>query len=494
MSVELDPTGSPVAVGSVTLKTPGLAGTAEAEVPAAPGTRGPAELGTEELESALENERVATQDTVTLSDTAELELGGVQSRSTTYGEPAIEVEAADPGSDFGQVVLYIDEAGVASWNFARDQDLQLDVTRGGATRTYVLRRSVPPPAAPGETRGLAGAAGKKLLKVLVFPLVDPIIGKVGAYFAGKWEAAKRPYRFRTFEPTSFASPNAPEVNAAEWDKLGGGRALLVVHGTLSRTHTAFGRLPLEFVEELHRLYEGRVFAFDHFTLSADPRQNVEWFAQHLPDGISLDLDVVTHSRGGLVGRVLAEKESELSLGSKQVNIRKLVFVAVPNSGTVLTDAKYLGDLIDTYTNLLNFLPDTGVVEVLEGVVTVMKQLAIGTLKGLDGLQAMRPGGPFLKDWLNMGPRDDKRYFAVGSNYEASGLGLGAFRDRLTDYVFEQVQNDLVVPTTGVYDRNGSERFPIEERYLFTGADGVAHTRFFANEVAREKIMGWLAAS
>ncbi len=241
------------------------------------------------------------------------------------------------------------------------------------------------------------------------------------------------------------------------------------------------------------MYDGRVFAFDHFTLSEDPRQNVEWFAQHLPDGISLDLDVVTHSRGGLVGRVLAEKESEISLGSTTVNIRKLVFVAAPNAGTVLTDAKYLGDLIDTYTNLLNFLPDTGVIEVLEGVVTVMKQLAIGTVKGLDGLQAMRPGGPFLKDWLNIGPRDDKRYFAVGSNYEASGLELAAFRDRLTDYVFGQVENDLIVPTAGVYDRNGSERFPIKERHVFTGADGVAHTRFFANEVARKKILGWLAA-
>ena len=106
--------------------------------------------------------------------------------------------------------------------------------------------------------------------------------------------------------------------------------------------------------------------------------------------MTLDLDIVAHSRGGLVGRVMAEKQSELSLGSRTVNARKLVFVAAPNAGTILTDAKYLGDLIDTYTNLLNFLPDTGVVEVIEGVITVMKQLAVGTLKGLDGLQAMLP--------------------------------------------------------------------------------------------------------
>lgn len=120
----------------------------------------------------------------------------------------------------------------------------------------------------------------------------------------------------------------------------------MVHGTLSRAHTAFVRLPQELVADLHRRYDGRVFAFDHYTLSEDPRQNVDWFIEQLPESIKLDLDIVCHSRGGLVSRVLTERQSELSLGSRTLNVNRLVFVATPNTGTVLTDAKHLGDLVD----------------------------------------------------------------------------------------------------------------------------------------------------
>ncbi len=58
----------------------------------------------------------------------------------------------------------------------------------------------------------------------------------------------------------------------------------MVHGTFSRSHLAFGHLPPSFVEGLHRQYGGRVFAFDHFTLSHDPRENVRRFLAKVPDG------------------------------------------------------------------------------------------------------------------------------------------------------------------------------------------------------------------
>ena len=50
----------------------------------------------------------------------------------------------------------------------------------------------------------------------------------------------------------------------------------MVHGMFSLENTGFGALPKAFVAELHRRYQGRVFAFDHFTLSEDPRENVDW--------------------------------------------------------------------------------------------------------------------------------------------------------------------------------------------------------------------------
>jgi len=268
----------------------------------------------------------------------------------------------------------------------------------------------------------------------------------------------------------------------------------MIHGTLSRTHTAFGRLPASYVADLNRQYDGRVFAFDHYTLSEDPRQNIDWFIQQLPEGIKLDVDVVCHSRGGLVSRVLTEKQSELSLGSRSISVGKVVFVATPNAGTVLTDAQHLGDLIDRYTNILNFFPDNGVTEVFEGVITVMKHLAVGTLKGLEGLQSMAPKGDFLQHWLNIGGLTNTRYFALTSNYEPTDPGLTTFlRDRIVDGIFAQAENDLVVPTQGVFAKNGAAGFPIKDPYVMPVAEAVVHTRFFGMPDAQQKILNWLKA-
>jgi hypothetical protein len=491
MSESLNPNGNPVRVGSVILRTPGLQGIAASHLPATPGMRA-AESATEALEIALRNENIESQETIEITGTREVPVGGVAARSTSFGEPAIEIEAPDPGADWGQLVLYTDEAGVTTWNFARDEAGDIDATRGGEKRTYVIRRYVGPPG-KAEARGLIGAVGKKILKVLVFPILDPLIGKVGSYFAASWEAKKRPYRIRTFTPEDYQHAEAPSVEGGSWSKLSGGRALLMVHGTFSRAHAAFGGLPADYVKAVHQKYDGRVFAFDHFTLSEDPRQNAEWFLRQVPDGIRLELDIICHSRGGLVSRVLAEKQGDLSIPSKKVGITKIVFVAAPNSGTILTDTKYLGDFIDSYTNLLNFFPDTGVTTVLEAVITVAKQLALAAAKGLVGLQAMLPTGDFLKGWLNQGGRDGKGYFALASNFEPTDPGFKSYaKDRLMDAIFK-ADNDLVVPTAGVYERNGSDLFPIDKNHVFPADAGIPHSGFFADALAREKILGWLNA-
>lgn len=488
----LSPNGNPVRIGNVILRTPGLAGEARVLPPNLPETRS-AEGTTGDLDRALADAGVVSQETIEIAAPREVGVpAGTNVRATSHGEDAIEVTVPDAGEDWGQFLLAADESGVLTWNFPVDQENRLDVTRGAGTRTYVIRRTVAPAEGVPETRGLLGAAGKKILKVLAFRLLDPIGMKVGDFFVSRWEKSKRPYRFRSFLPESYSSAEVPALKPDDWARLSAGRALLLIHGTNSRTHVAFSAMARETVQALHERYQGRVFAFDHLTLSEDPRQNVEWFFQNVPDGTRLDVDVVCHSRGGLVARTLAERESEFSLGSRDLEIQKVVFVAVPNAGTLLADAKYMSDFLDTYTNLLNFLPDNGVTEVFEGLVTVAKQLAVGALKGLDGLQSMLPGGPFLSA-LNKGDRDAKRYFALSSQYEPTVPGWKAWAaDRLLDKIFK-AENDLVVPTLGVYDKNGSGFFPIEDhdRIVFGTGDGIAHTRFFGEPRVQERILGWL---
>ena len=251
-------------------------------------------------------------------------------------------------------------------------------------------------------------------------------------------------------------------------------------------------MPADYVTQLLDLYGGRVFSFDHHTISEDPQENVDWLLQQMPAGLSLDLDIVSHSRGGLVGRVLAERQAQLSMSGRTLKVGKLVFVATPNAGTVLANPSHFGDLVDSFTNIVSFFPAPGVVDTMEGIITVVKQLAVAAANGLDGLRSMQPDGPFLTD-LNKEGTLDTRYYALSADYEPGDTGLKSFaKDLLFDTIFGK-GNDLVVPTDGVWDKNGSSQFPVAERHVFAAAEGIQHSGFFANAAARDKILGWLSA-
>jgi hypothetical protein len=481
----------PVELGGVTLMATGIAG--DARLHERSGRALAAELGAGTLIGALEESGVEIRHTVELAHAQEV----APSSRSAGDEPSLDLTLRDPGPNHGQMLMATDELGLVSWHFAAPAEAAAAGSRGAGApapdgrRTYRIAARVPLSAPAAGARGVIGFVGSKLFKELVFPLVDPVLGAVGAAFAGRWEASKRPYRVRQFTPDDYMRSTAVEIDGDGWRRLSAGRALLFVHGTFSRAHSAFGTMPRDFIETLHQRYEGRVFALDHFTLSQDPRQNVDWLLDRLPGDVRLDLDIICHSRGGLVSRVLSEKQGELNTGSRSLRVGRVIFVGSPNAGTVLADPAHMGDLIDTYTNLLNFIPDAGVSDMLAGVVTVAKTLAVGAVGGLKGLQSMQPAGPFGK-WLNSGGRaGDTRYFALSSDFTPSDSGLVHLaKNRLMDLVFKG-PNDLVVPTDGVFAENGSGFFPIEDRLVFTGSDSVAHTAFFTKRAVREKIMEWI---
>jgi hypothetical protein len=487
MSDYLDPSGEPITVGNVTLRTPGLEGDASYHSQPGAGIRGVRPV-TEALDNALRSALVQDQEAVEISDAREVPVSpGVR---VLPRQRTIELEVDAPSADEGQFVLHTDEAGVISWSFAPPTSSAM---RRSARRTYSVRTNLPPSEAMTGTRGLTAILGVKLLRVLVFPMTDKVAGKVGDYFAARWEKHNRPYRVRSFTPDNYLSSGSPLDNES-WASLAKGRSLLMIHGTGSRTETGFAGLPRDYVEALTHAYQGRVFAFDHPTISVTPKQNVEWFLSEIPEDIRLELDIVCHSRGGLVARVFSEKQQEVSVGSGAVAVKKVIFVAAPNAGTILTDANYMSDYLDSYTNLLNFFPDTAVMDIIQTVIAVAKQLAVGALKGLDGLESMLPKGKFLQDWLNLGPKADATYFALASNYEPIHPGLALWaQNRLFDSIFK-ADNDLVVPTDGVFAQNGSAAFPINERYVFAKEAGVPHSGYFANEEARNRIRDWLSGN
>ena len=86
---------------------------------------------------------------------------------------------------------------------------------------------------------------------------------------------------------------------------------------------------------------------------------------------------------------------DLGTSQRVLSVGRLVMVATPNAGTALADVKNLEHLLIRFTNLLQFVPDNGVTDVLDILLAVIKQVAAGVAEGLDGLMAMNPQGRFL---------------------------------------------------------------------------------------------------
>jgi hypothetical protein len=498
----LDGTGTPIDLApGYRLAAPGLVGSADAVPPRQYGgaDRGP-ESATAAFEAALTAAGVSEVLNVELQARPEAGAATRAPVRTSAGEPAMVLETPDLGDEVGQVVMAIDEDGTVTWNFPEgaEGDIETPAVRGaGGTKRFVIRNTTPAPSTDsGADRGLFAMLGRKVLKVLVFPVTDVVLGRITESFAARWEAANRPYLVRSFGVDDYDEPAVEGLSDGQWEMLAGGRALLFVHGTFSTTHSGFAGLPRDTVARLLDRYQGRLFGFDHHTLSATPEDNVAEFAARMPDGLSLDIDIVSHSRGGLVARTFSD---ELHSAAPGVSVGRSVFVATPNNGTALASADHMIDFIDRSTSALNVLPPgplSVVGSIFEAILTVVKMVGHAFLTGLRGLTSMDPGGGFLAR-LNTGTAVDSEYYAVAAEFEPTGglrdLVKTGPLDALVDRVFGDDANDLVVPTLGVYSGGTDVGFPIPSPnvHVFDRAAGISHTTFFSAPKTNELLLTWL---
>jgi hypothetical protein len=487
---ELDPERSVSIDTGVTLDSNGLSGDAE---PFVRRQLGAPSLSNDFL-AALNRAGIRAQSIVQIKNAQTMIDPPHLDWKTRSSEAAMELTVTAPGPGRGQFVLQTDEWGVSTVHFAKPA-----ATAANGTRRYLLVRNTATPTRrlpPGVQPAVAGVPGTKTIQVLSFSW-NPL-GDIAHQVVSAWESKNRRYRVRSFTRQNYQVDEVPDFTHSDWAAVAaqpGKRSLLIIHGTFSRSNTDFGRFPPEYVALLNAKYDGRVFAFDHPTLTDDPRQNAQWFLNAMPDSAELDIDIICHSRGGLVSRVLAEKLDELSVGSRKVNVGSLVFIATPNRGTILTNANHLADYIGSYINLLNFGPVNGAKEILEVVVEIAKLVAVGVAPGLIGLESMLPGGPFLT-WLNSGATGDATYYALASDFEPiANPGASDWSEERIDAIFGTDKNDSIVPTDGVWDPIKPGSFPILEttRRLILPEDlGVDHGGFFQNQESREQIATWLS--
>jgi hypothetical protein len=381
---ELDPSGGTIDLDEeISLRTPGLRGSAQVLAAGYPGLRSAAE-DADAFVGLLEAEDFQPTHVIEITDAIEgPTLGGFQ---TLRGEDAMEVDVPAPPPGYEQTLLLTDEAGVMTWHFSQGPLAAAPALRGAARRTYRIPRAVRPAPSPGTTRGLAGALGRKVIRVLAFKVAEIAADKI----VSAWESHKRPHRLRTFTAADQAS-DGTDLAGQALRPLAGKRALLVIHGTGSTTAGGYGNMHSDLMTALQGHYEGRVFAFDHPTIATTPDSNARWLVDHLP-GEGWDLDLLTHSRGGLVARTLTERGADVGVTPERLSIKRVVFLGTPSAGTPLADMQHMGSYVDTMTNLLQLLAvGLPIAATLAGILATVKQLAAGAISGLAGLECMLPG-------------------------------------------------------------------------------------------------------
>ena len=428
--------------------------------------------GVDDLSAALATHESAEDRAVSFELVAEATIHELEQTSRS-GHPIAEagemiVELGRPDDDEQRIVL-VEENGRYGWYLPE---------RGADEVVLAATLGAP------NSRGRVTSLVRRKLRVIALKGVQKAAGAATHAAVGAYEQRRHPPVLRTWSAGNYATRSVEAPDLTRYNRHD--RSLLVIHGFMGSIHGSFGFSEAT-VRRLGAAYDDRMIAFDHPTMVATPRQNAEDLLERL-DGHELSLDILAHSRGGLVARELAR----LSEGSR-IDVRSIVFVASPNGGTPMADPDRPSGLLDGVTNFVGNLPGAdGYALVLEMLADVVLQ---GALPGLDGLMAMQPGGDYLTE-LNTHPTPQHIVLrSIAAEYEPAATAgfLQAKYDDALDLYFGQLRNDRIVPTSSAYAQSGGFQVKPGQRLVLDASRGVDHSSFWTDARATRQLLTWLSA-
>ena len=313
--------------------------------------------------------------------------------------------------------------------------------------------------------------------------------------------------------------------------------LVFVHGTGSSSLGSFGELRVgdrELWTSLEAHFGDNIFAFEHHTLSASPIDNALQLARALPKGARLNL--VSHSRGGLVADLLCLREFEAQIDAygrlrnmpgsggadpdspegkrlakeldaayaeqqarlrdlaaelrdKQFVVQRYVRTASPANGTKLASGNFdvfLSGLLTLIGQMPFFFGSPFYAAFKRVVIEIAKNRS--NPHRVPGIEAMLPDSPLAR-LLRDAPVQPELSMALIAGDIQGGPLLQRLGVLLTDFLlFERDDNDLVVNPTamlaGIAPRAAA-------RVLFDRGADVSHFRYFVNIGTRSALRDWV---
>ena len=409
------------------------------------------------------------------------------------------------------VEMELDE-GIRLWS--RVDDLQADfglrrARDAGGEDTIDISTQLP---LGGQSRGV----GDWVIRGLKILGVD-VAGEIAEFVADKVEGQLVPgpglYRCSAKSVDDLSAPR----------KMKGDRPTLVfLHGTGSSTQGGFGGLWKDGgarIGDIAVLYGEDMLALQHRTLSVSPVENardlVAALGKILPRGSELHL--VSHSRGGLIGELVArgnrvgggsfdttdlqlfkgadrkrdrEALEELRdlLDQYHFAVTRFVRIACPTRGTTLADRR-LDKYLSIILNVLDHIPGLGQSVMFD---TFSSLLAAVVKKRTDpselpGLEAMMPESPLVRLLNRPDVRTDGSLRILGGDIEGTGF-FGRLKAFVTDLYYRE-DHDLVVNTPAMF--GGADRVKTPKYWVDTGGR-VNHFNYFTNADTASKLVVALA--
>lgn len=267
-------------------------------------------------------------------------------------------------------------------------------------------------------------------------------------------------------------------------------SLLFLHGTASSCEGSFRGLwggkdtEMDARETLRTAYGDRVYGFEHRSLTDSPVQNALELVAALPKGARLHL--VSHSRGGMVGELLARasrlgaepysepdianflayaqrngcegaeadaqrlRELSRALRQKAIRVERFVRVAATARGTTLASGRldrWASVMLNLFGGALDLVP--GAMPLAKGydlcksfLLAVVKERTDARL--LPGLAAMMPDSPLVALLNDSAVRLEFPLHVIAGDYEGDGL-LSWLANWLSEAFYEG-RTDLIVNT------------------------------------------------